>query len=325
MHMKIIFVFLFIYSSNAFSINVVETLQDDSTVTFVNSEDLPIEKIESVSASKRILIISKTDSTINKGDFISLVDLDRPTLISRALVAKVKNGHAGIKMLKIYSLDLWNRLAVNSRVKILKGDDSYFKKQALEKSDGDTNGVNSDLYDEARIIEDDLTLDDNKKRIIKTDNVVGVGYGRIQGQNSDGQSATYGQFNANWAFQFADNTWIEGVYGRNVINDFPAEGLDTVVNNIIFRLKYTVEAPFFSYIMPYIGYQILNAESPSAGEDDTGLTDPTILNNELELLEETEKSRVVFGATVLKRLVPGWFLKVDLGSDLLSLGFALEF
>ena len=42
-------------------------------------------------------------------------------------------------------------------------------------------------------------------------------------------------------------------------------------------------------------------------------------------VENLKKSSVIFGATVLKRIVPGWFIRADLGNDILSGGLTLEF
>ena len=73
-----------------------------------------------------------------------------------------------------------------------------------------------------------------------------------------------------------------------------------------------------------MGYQILGPSSPGAGEEDPDNPDID-LEAELNRLEDLKKSSVVFGITVLKRLVPGWFIRGDLGSDILGAGFGLEF
>jgi hypothetical protein len=80
------------------------------------------------------------------------------------------------------------------------------------------------------------------------------------------------------------------------------------------RLKYTISAPFYCYIQPYLGYQIITAQSPGAQ-----------FPLELALVDQLKKSRIVGGATLLRRIVPGWFVRVDFGSDLINGGLLLEF
>ena len=96
--------------------------------------------------------------------------------------------------------------------------------------------------------------------------------------------------------------------------------------NFTGKLKYTVNAPFYSYIMPYVGYQVISVDSPGAGVQDTvnPKTDAE-LQEEIALVDDLKKSTVIFGVTVLKRIVPGWFIRADLGSDIISGGLTLEF
>jgi hypothetical protein len=76
--------------------------------------------------------------------------------------------------------------------------------------------------------------------------------------------------------------------------------------------------------MPYVGYQIININSPGAGVED-GESTPEELDQELRLVDDLKKSSVIFGVTVLKRIVPGWFIRADLGTDILNAGLTLEF
>ncbi len=75
--------------------------------------------------------------------------------------------------------------------------------------------------------------------------------------------------------------------------------------------------------MPYVGYQNKTVSSPDAGKG----TNQTEAQNQAELdaIDNLSRSGVVAGVTVLRRLVPGWFVKADLGTDLLGIGFAIEF
>ena len=46
---------------------------------------------------------------------------------------------------------------------------------------------------------------------------------------------------------------------------------------------------------------------------------------EKRVVDDLEKTQLVFGFTFLRRLVPGWFFKADVGNDIFSAGFAIEF
>ena len=122
-----------------------------------------------------------------------------------------------------------------------------------------------------------------------------------------------------------DNVWGEFQYGQGAVQGFPASDLTTILTSYTFRLKYTIEGPWYSYILPYGGYQSIVAESEAAGTDPSGNKSSVELENELNLLESASKSQVIFGVTILKRFVPGWFLRADIGSDIINFGLAIEF
>ena len=218
-------------------------------------------------------------------------------------------------------------------VQIIRGDDSYFinlkKRRKKDKDDAGATLIQDeeDLFNEKTLLEDDLSLEDNKtNRLIKQDNVISAYVGRIEAQDQDGNSARYNQINAAWAYQLEDNIFVEGSYGQNVIKDFPSTGLDTKLTNLTFKAKYAFQAPFYSFLLPYVGFQVVNADSPGAGvQDSSNPVSEEDLANESARLEDIKKNTVVFGVTLLKRLVPGWFFRADLGSDIIGGGFALEF
>lgn len=311
--------------SGLFAQSVVDQLGSSSATA--GGQDLAIEKIEKISQSKRVFVITNSNSSFDRGDFISL--LINSKLVARALVAKTTDtGLSGIKIVKIYSLALWKQLREGRDVQILRGDDSYYKlRKETEKKDLADEGViksEEDLFDETTLLEDDLSLEEKTNRVIKQDNVVSATVGTVEGIDNDGSSQRYTQFNIHWAYQLEDNIWGEFSYGQNVIDDFPNPGLQTKMTNLTIRAKYTITAPFFSYIKPYVGYQIIGASSPGAGQEDANNPDLD-LEAELQRVEDLKKNTVVFGLTVLKRLVPGWFIRADLGSDLVGIGFGLEF
>lgn len=310
----------------AMSQSVLDEIQSDQDTSGPSSLEVFNEKIIKISASKRIFILSNDAHGFSKGDFVSL--LTGQQLVLRALVAKDQEGQSGIKILKIYSVDLWNKLRSGSNVQVIRGDDSFYKKNpGALASNQSTSKIDSeaDLFNDTSLNDDDLSLEDKSKRLIKTDNIVTVTYGQIEGVDNDHSSTRYAQPGIQWSYQIADNIWGELGYGENVVKDFPSSGLDTKVTNITLRAKYTISAPFNSFVKPYVGYQIIKADSPGAGFDAKGEETTENLNKEIELVESINKNSIIFGATLLKRLVPGWFAKIDLGTDIMSFGFGLEF
>ncbi len=335
MRFLIISLILFIVSFSAFAQkdNAVETLsentQESSTQT---NTDLTTEKITLISPNRKVFILTNKSTQLGKGDFISLVHEDN--LVCRALVAKTNDQQeAGIKILKIYSLKNWNKMKESLDVQIIRGDDSYFmkskekvadKKEEEKKEEKKLINDEEDLYNQSVVLNDG-DFEENTNRIIKPDNVFGLAVGQLSGYDAEGGNATYTHFMGHWAYQVHDNFWVEGVYGQSSISDFPDQGKDTKVSNYIARLKYTVAAPFYSYILPYIGYQYQNVDSPDAGKSNNLTTTQAQLNEEITLTDKMKKSGPAIGITILKRLVPGWFIKADLGTDILNAGFCLEF
>lgn len=316
---------LFLFSTFLVGISAQSILDDigDSDDSF-NSATLASEKIEKVSISKRIFILTNNERSFDKGDFISLIV--NGELVCRALAAKNKDNQSGVKVVKIYNLDIWNTLRKGTDVKVLRGDDSYYRKEKKNEVASSKIDDEDDLFNETAILEDDLNVDENKKRIIKTDNLLSLVLGRIEGLNTDGSPQRYNQMNAYWAYQVDDNIYIEAGYGQNLINDYPTLGLDAKLTNMVVKGKYTLSGPMFSYIQPYIGFQVIGADSPGAGQQDPAdERSAEELELETQKLEDLKKKSLIFGVTILKRLVPGWFFRGDLGTDLISAGFSLEF
>lgn len=319
------FLFLSIFLSIAATAqSVVDQIDSVDGGSFgTPAPELSTEKIEKISASGRIFILSNDSSSFAKGDFISIV-MDNK-LVNRCLVAKTIPGSGGIKIMKVYNPDLHKLLRPGMTVQVIRGDDSYFKIKKQKEENPEETALISDeegLFDETTLLEDDLNLEENNNRKIKTDNIISLYLSQVEGQTPDSTTQRYSQITGAWAYQVDDNIWIEGAYGENIINDYPDGGLDTKYTSLVFKLKYTVEAPFYSYIQPYAGYQITNADSPGAGSGD--ISEEQRIQDE-ELVEALKQNKAVFGVTVLKRLVPGWFARLDIGSDALNFGFSLEF
>lgn len=331
----LILVALFLNNSFAqnSSDNAVENLNSNQENSTNSNTEIFTEKIQKISPNRKVFILSNNNNQLDKGDFISFILEDN--LVCRAIVAKnTEDKQAGIKIMKIYSLKFWNKLHEQKDVQIIRGDDSYYlksKEKVVKKEDDDKKDSKSlidsddDLYNEVSIKDLD-DLEENSKRAIKPDNIFGIAYGQILGVDASDASKYYPHYLAHWAFQFADNIWAEAVYGQTTISDFPNGGLDTKVTNYIGRIKYTFNAPFNSYLFPYAGYQYQNAYSPDAGKQNAeGTATNTELQNETKLVDKLGKNQMVVGVTILKRLVPGWFVKGNLGTDIMDIGFSLEF
>ncbi len=306
------------------NVSFAQTLVEEAKapLSAETQEGVFVETIKIISASKKIFILTNNNQLLGKGDFISLA-LDNK-LAARALVAKTHDGHTGIKILKIYSLSQWARLRKDQEVQIIRGDDTMFGKKVVEQKVTPTEEApkiksEEDLFND-RVTIDDGEFDDGSKRHIKPDNVVSIGAGFFSAKDIENQEARATQFSGAWAYQFTDNWFAEFVYARSQLEDYPAKTAVTLVNNVVGRLKYNFKAPLYSFIMPYIGFQSQTVSS-NAGETGVAAADAA----EIEAVDELKKVGPVFGVTILRRLVPGWFVKADLGTDVLNLGVAIEF
>ena len=318
--LTIFLVTLLFLTSRSFAQTLVEEAK--APLAAEASEGVFVETIKIISASKKIFVLTNNNQQLGQGDFISLA-LDNK-LAARAVVAKNYDGQTGIKILKIYSLAQWARLRKGQEVQVIRGDDSMFGKKVVETKVTPTEEApkiksEEDLFND-RVAIDDGEFDDGSKRHIKPDNVISLGLGFLSAKDIENQEARSTQFSGAWAYQFTDNWFAEFVYARSQLEDYPAKGAQTLVNNVVGRLKYNFKAPLYSFIMPYIGFQSQTVSS-NAGKTGVAATDAA----ELEVVDELKKTGPAFGVTLLRRLVPGWFVKADLGTDVLNLGVAIEF
>lgn len=318
---------VFVYLLLVISLPVAaQSLVEDANLSSPtgNSENLFNETIKIISQSKKIFILTNNNQQLGPGDFISLA-LDN-NLAARAVVAKTHQGQVGIKILKIYSVTQWNKLQRNQEVQIIKGDDSLFGKKVEAPVDESAIAKiksEDDLYTGDVVVDDDVgVFDENKNRHIKPDNLVALTGAFLEASEieSRGGKVRANEFGISWAYQFADNYYIEGLYGRAMLDNFPRDGIQTVANHLTARLKYNFKGPLYTFFMPYIGFHQYTANSPDAGKE-VGVT----AQEELDAVDKIKKSGPVFGVTVLRRLVPGWFIKGDIGNDIINVGFAIEF
>jgi hypothetical protein len=328
------FTLIFIYSLGLTYFSVyAQSLVEDADLSGpvagpATSENMFSETIKIISSSKKIFIVTNQNQQLGPGDFISLA-VDK-NLAARALVAKTHQGQAGLKIVKIYSLNQWSKLRTGLEVQIVKGDDSDFEKKT-PPTEGTKNTdsaskikTEDDLFTADVMVEDNAGIfDEGKNRYIKPDNVIAVSGAFFDANEVSPRSGRVrtNEFGISWAYQFADNYFLEGLYGRAMLDNYPQDGSQTLVNRMSVRLKYNFKGPLYTFFMPYMGFQTFSISSPDAGKSTNQITNQ--LQN--EAIDELKKSGPVFGVTVLRRLVPGWFIKADLGSDLINVGFAIEF
>lgn len=336
MKLKNFIIILFLLQINICS-TLAQNLVEDAT-SIVTNENVFKETIKIISNSKKIFIISNNNQQLGPGDFLSLALDDK--LAARALVAKLHQGQVGIKILKIYSLKTWGNLKKDLEIQIVKGDDSTFEKSKEPKVEPEATGDSKikseeDLFAKQSsskdvaiksVIETDediSELDESKNRNIRPDNIAGIFAGFFDADEvaSKGGAVRSNEFGITWAYQFADNFFIEGGYGRVLLDSFPGDGIQTLVNHVMTRLKYNFKGPLYTFILPYVGYQTFIISSPDAGKT----TSQTVNDEELLAVNNLNRTGVVFGVTILRRLVPGWFVKADLGTDMINAGFAIEF
>ena len=310
--------FSFFLSFSALSQTVLEKLSDEEEAVSPSGA-LVVEKIEKISQSKRIFVLSNENQAFNMGDFISLLIKDKP--VARAIVAKIKENIAGIKILKIYSQPEFEALNLGNEVQIVRGDDSSYFKTKVEKD----IPKGEDLFDKESISEDELKEEDEKKDyLIVNSSIFNIAVASINSINLAGQSTRYGQFNAQYSYQVKRNFFVNLLYGQNTVTDFPNFGLDTKLYNITGRIKWTVLIFWGILLQPYAGYQVLIADSPGAGQDSSGTVSQPQLNYESALVKKMEDSKFIFGLSTLIKIVPGWYVQIDLGTDIANLGFSVE-
>jgi hypothetical protein len=310
--------FSFFLSFSALSQTVLEKLSDEEEV-ISPSGALVVEKIEKISQSKRIIVLSNENQAFNMGDFISLLIKDKP--VARAIVAKIKENIAGIKILKIYAQPEFDALALGNEVQIVRGDDSSYFKTKVEKD----IPKEEDLFDKEAISDEELgDVDDKKDYLIVNSSIFNVALGSIDSINLAGQSTRYGQLNAQYSYQVKRNFFVNLLYGQNTITGFPSFGLDTTLYNITARVKWTVQIFWGILLQPYAGYQVLIADSPGAGQNSGDNTSQPQLNAESALVDKMEDSKFIFGLSTLIKIVPGWYVQIDLGTDIANAGFSVE-
>jgi hypothetical protein len=280
------------------------------------------ESILRVSPYKKVFVISNDSSYLNEGDYFSIYI--NKFFIGRFLAVKIKKSYIGIKIVNLQNQEIYNQLQAGTKINIHKGDNQLkLQEDDLSIKKKIDNSLDTEIVSVQNILDeaDDLTVEDERKRAIRTDNIITYSYGQINSLSNENSKKSYPHWNGQWAHQFFDNTWLELCYGQSSMKDFPSRGASSTLNQILLRGKYTIEAPLNSYLQPYAGIRYVTISSPSPPEE---MSDEE-KKSESELTKKAEKKDLIFGVTLLKRLVPGWFAKADLGLDTLSIGISCEF
>ncbi len=306
----------------AFSQDIAEDLATPVSGGGDDSEQFT-EYIKIIGNSKKIFIMTNNNANLNAGDFITLVYEKKCT--ARALVAKNNKELIGIKVMKIYSLMQWARIKKGIGLQILKGDDTtYCNNKAVVKKDDGTGIKNSEeVFKESSVFQDPSgpDLNDYAERNLKTDHLLSGGFGMLNSLGTRGEATKYLNFNGSYSYQFMDNIYIEGLFGQSSISKFPSGSSITTIFNMEGRLKYNFKTPYYTFFLPYVGILYKSVSSPTAGQTGDPATDIAQKN----LIASMSGYKFTFGATLLRRLVPGWFARADISLEYMSAGFAIEF
>lgn len=304
-----------------------QTLLSDyaANANFPIQERLTQEKILRISNTKRVIALSYANRGFLPGDYVTILQNDKH--IARAVAAKTtEDSRAGLKIIKVYDLEAWNSLKMGMDVQVLRGDDSYYINRTAgdpnDPAQQEINRINSDddLYNDTTFLEEDLEIEGNKKRKIKTDNIFSVNLGFIETVDLQGTSTSDVHYGFSYMYQIADNVWVEGGYGFTTLEGFPTTEVSTSLTTLTLRAKYVFATPFFSFTLPYVGYRLMSLDAPES--ETTDAINPEV---QTQLLSQVEETGPVIGVTILKRLVPGWFARLDIGTDIINLGGSFEF
>ncbi len=275
------------------------------------------EKIVVASKSKRIFILTNNNQSLEPGDFVTMLVGGKK--IIRGLIAKSRQGKSAFKVLKTYNEKAKVRLRRGILVSLYRGDDSLLRE---ESNDQPSLRINS----EADLFSDSVLLDEEepKKKLstIKSNNIINASYGLIEGIDDRGDASYYSHFTFSWNYRLKEFVWFESLFGYSTAKRFPSADISTDLFNLTVRAKYAYELPFYSYLMPYAGLQIVIASSPEAG---TGAVSDAQANQELDLVDDIEKITPTVGVTFMKRLVPSWFITANVGLDVMSVGLGIEY
>jgi uncharacterized Zn ribbon protein len=311
-----VFFVSFFWAAHSTAQNVVEDLQSETDVSSNWSEEIKI-----ISNSRKILILTNDNQILTQGDFVSLIQDGK--LVVRALVIKTNTDRVGIKIVKVYNEDLWGRTKINTSVGIVRGDDSYFNRAAVPKNEmSSTDSAIANNFDENELIS--LSSDfpqEKEKRPIQGDHLFTLGFGQFKTIDRFDGSVKYNLWHLSWDYQLLKNTFTEFSLGYGTLKQFPAIDLNSKAYVLEAKIKYSFSLPAYIFIQPYVGMSKLKVQTSGGNGDEITAEQ---LDEENYLVNKIEKARFEAGATVLKRIVPGWLARADLGMNELLLGLTIE-
>ena len=305
---------------NIFALGILDEISQSTTIS-----DLITENIKAISPSKRIFYLGNENRSFTKGDFVSIVF--NAKLTARALVAKVSDNGAGLKILKIYNWQQWQLLAKGIPVQIIRGDDSYFnesqKKSKKNTEDEDLAKIESeeDLFNKTEIL--DENIEDQNNSLIKQDNLISLNYGSYNVIGIDNVGSMM-LFNLNYDYQIGTDYWLSLTVGTGTLQQFPSVDLNTNVTSISIKGTYLFKLPFYSYLAPYVGFNYQMSDSPKAGISD-GTNTQEDRDLEVAMVNALNTGEIIFGAKIIRHLAPGWYAMAGVGTDLLQVGVGIEF
>lgn len=169
----------------------------------------------------------------------------------------------------------------------------------------------------------DIAVKENSNKKFEKNNFFGANVGSTSGFDYRGNSKFYLQYGASFARQFVDNIWAELFYGYSQLQSFPVALAVSIQHSLSLRIKYTFALPFEFFAMPYVGARYIVLDTPDYSAD---------LQYEMgRSIEDKAKRRrrltdsLIFGATVVRRIIPGLLARADIGYDSINLGLNVEF
>jgi len=316
------FLLLLTLGLNSQSQNIIDDLQDNGPTEPTLSEGLGqfSEEVILKSRNRRILILTNQNKSLKQGDFISLFVNDQK--IARALVAKDRDTKVAIKIINTFSDTFDNLTKRGSELVIIRGDDSAFtsnEKESVSKLE-DSDLFQSDLFD---------LENDSKKPSLVENHLLTLAIGMHQSIDIEEEKKFYLHGIASYSLNAAGPFWVEAIYGFSNMQKFPAEDASAHLHGFGARIKFNLNLPWHTYLMPYAGIHFAYVLSSSTQEPDESVpdTDPIVIqyNDEVDLITKGIKMKLAAGFTLHKRFVPGWFLTLNGGIDLIYAGITVGF
>jgi hypothetical protein len=316
--MRLLFVLFFI-SYNAQSTSVVNEFKTAQSAASTESQ----ESIQTISSSKRVLILTNKQSELLQGDFVTLVYQKQP--LARGIIVRSRDQKVGFKVVRLYDEKNWQLIHTGQELTLIKGDDSYYLNAAPQAQDESLLTSQENLLLNSGSDALFAELGGEKKEAhtkISSNNLLTVALGSISSLGIEGNSASYLHYRFTYSRQILPNIFAEVFYGYSLLKKYPAVDIDTALNIIGAKAGYVFELPFYSFLMPYGGIQQPKASSPGAG---TNTATQEQADAELQAIQDVEGLDILYGATFLKRIVPNWTLRLDVDNKAMTAGLTVEF